>query len=64
MARLTKAARAKLPASAFAGPHRSYPMPDKRHAVVAIGLAKMHHSPKLGSIKAMARAKFGVGKAK
>ena len=37
----------------------SYPMPDKRHAVAAIGLAGMHHGPALAA-KMRAKAK-GLG---
>lgn len=33
--KLTTKARNKLPASAFAGPGRSYPIPDKAHAANA-----------------------------
>lgn len=32
MAKLTARARKKLPASKFAGPNRSFPVPDKSHA--------------------------------
>lgn len=39
MAKLSKGARAKLPAKAFAGPGRSFPVPDKAHAKAAILLA-------------------------
>ncbi len=35
MAKLTSGARKKLPSSAFAGPNRSYPVPDKSHAANA-----------------------------
>lgn len=35
MARLTAAARKKLPAGKFAGKNRSYPVPDKSHAANA-----------------------------
>jgi hypothetical protein len=35
MAKLTTAARSKIPASKFAGPARSYPVPDKSHAANA-----------------------------
>jgi hypothetical protein len=35
MAELTAAKRNKLPKSAFAGPDRSYPVPDKKHAANA-----------------------------
>jgi len=35
MAKLTTAERNKLPDSAFAGPHRSYPVEDRAHAKAA-----------------------------
>ncbi len=35
MTKLTAKARNKMPASKFAGPDRSYPMPDKAHAANA-----------------------------
>lgn len=35
MAKLTAAARKKIPAGEFAGPDRSYPVPDKSHAANA-----------------------------
>jgi hypothetical protein len=35
MPKLTTKARNKLPATAFAGPDRSYPMPDNAHAANA-----------------------------
>jgi hypothetical protein len=35
MAKLTGGARKALPASDFAGPNRSYPVPDKSHAANA-----------------------------
>ena len=35
MAKLSAKARKKLPASSFAGPKRSYPVPDKSHAANA-----------------------------
>lgn len=66
MSKLTPTARSKLSAKTFAVPEKapgpgSYPMPDKGHAVEAIGLAEMHHSSKLPQIRAAARRKFGVG---
>lgn len=36
MAKLTTGARQALPAKTFAGPNRSFPIPDKSHAVAAI----------------------------
>ena len=44
MGRLTAKTRAKIPTSKFAGPGRTYPVQDKKHAAVAKGLAAMHHS--------------------
>ena len=35
MAKLTAAQRKKLPAKTFAGPNRSFPIPDKAHAIAA-----------------------------
>jgi len=35
MAKLNASARKRLPAADFAGPDRSYPVPDKNHAVQA-----------------------------
>lgn len=35
MAKLSSSARKKLPASKFAGPDRSFPVPDKSHAANA-----------------------------
>jgi hypothetical protein len=40
MAKLSTAARKALPASAFAGPGRSFPVEDKNHAVAAKSFAK------------------------
>lgn len=39
MAKLTAKARKKLPAKVFAGPNRSYPIPDANHAKVAKSFA-------------------------
>ena len=39
MAKLTAAKRQALPSSVFAGPGRSYPVPDKSHAVYAKAMA-------------------------
>lgn len=36
MARLTAKARSKLPSKTFAGPGRSFPIPDKNHARAAL----------------------------
>lgn len=45
MARLTAAARKKLPASAFAGPNRSYPVNDRAHAANAKARAAQFATP-------------------
>lgn len=47
MAKLTTAARKKLPDSAFAGPGRSYPVEDKAHARNAKSRASQFASPAL-----------------
>jgi hypothetical protein len=39
VARLTKTKRDKLPKSIFAGPNRSYPIPDRGHAIAAKAFA-------------------------
>lgn len=48
MARLTAKARSKIPASQFAGPGRSFPIPDKAHAIAAERL--VGRSVKAGNI--------------
>jgi hypothetical protein len=59
MARLTAAARRALPAKAFAGPNRSYPIPDASHATFAKAMATQHAGPALKSrIDAAVAAKF------
>lgn len=45
MARLTARTRKALPAKDFAGPDRSYPMPDKAHARDAKAMAARFASP-------------------
>jgi hypothetical protein len=54
MAKLTAAARNKLPASDFAGPGRSYPIEDRSHAQNALARVSQHGSP---AVKAQVRAK-------
>lgn len=66
MAKLTPTARSRISKEHFGVPEKapgqgSYPMDDKEHAVVAIGLAKMHHSKNLGRIRAKAKRLYGVG---
>ena len=55
MAELTSKARAKLPAGAFAGPDRSYPIQDASHARNALSRVAQHGSP---ALKAQVRAKI------
>jgi hypothetical protein len=63
MARLTAAKRNALPDSAFAGPNRTYPIPDKSHGVAAERMGRP--SPQLrASIDAKVAKKFpGLGDA-
>ena len=59
MAKLSTKARNALPASAFAGPDRSYPIEDRSHARNALARAAQHASPELQSkIKAQVRRRF------
>lgn len=64
MAKLTPKSRAKIPTSKFAGPGRTYPVEDKKHAAVAKGLAAMHHSKSIKSIDRKANAVLGKSKGK
>ena len=54
MAKLTKAARAAIPTSKFAGPDRSFPVNDKAHARAAIMLSG--HAADPAAVRAKARA--------
>ena len=56
MPKLTARARAKLPASKFAGPDRSYPMPDKSHAANA--KARASQAEKAGRISKSAEKRI------
>lgn len=47
MAKLNAAERRALPASDFAGPHRSYPVQDEGHAKAALSRAAHNASPAL-----------------
>lgn len=57
MAKLTKAARAAIPTSKFAGPNRTFPIPDKAHARAAIMLSGYASNP--AAVKAKAREVLG-----
>ncbi len=56
MGLLTDKKRGALPAGDFAGPGRSFPIPDKAHARAAIMLSK--YAPNPAAVKAKARAKL------
>jgi hypothetical protein len=67
MARMTEAAKRKVPKSKRGVPSKSgtgsYPMPDAAHRRAAVGLAAMHHganSPFTRRIKARAAALSNV----
>lgn len=64
MSKLQAAQRNALPSSDFAGPDRSYPIPDRSHARNAIARASQHASPELlAKIRAHVHAKYpGIGK--
>lgn len=54
MAKLTAAARKKIPTKDFAGPDRSYPVNNRSHAANALARVSQFGSP---SLKAKVRAK-------
>ena len=59
MAVLTTRARNRLPAKEFAGPDRSFPIPDESHARNALARASQHASPALeAKIRAKVHRKF------
>jgi hypothetical protein len=62
MAKLTAAQRKKLPASSFAGPGRSFPVNDKKHAKAALMLINKAPAGARAKIRAKADAKLGVKK--
>ena len=64
MAKLTAAARKKIPGKDFAGPDRSYPIEDKSHARNALSRVSQHGSPELKArVRAKVHEKFpGIGK--
>ena len=56
MSKLTTRARKALPASTFAGPNRSYPIPDKSHAANA--KARASQAANAGRISSSAKARI------
>lgn len=61
MAVLTTAARAALPSKTFAGPGRSFPIPDKAHAHAALGLIRHAPASARPHIRAVAEAMLHSG---
>jgi hypothetical protein len=64
MGRLTAGQRDKMPKSQFAGPGRSFPIPDKGHAKAAlidVGKAKGLSSSEKSHIRAVAHEKLRNG---
>lgn len=66
MAKLTAAARKKLPAKTFAGSGRSYPIPDQAHARLALAMVSKYGSPAEKSrVRAKVKAKYpNIGRKK
>lgn len=62
MAKLTAAARKKLPASTFKGPGRSFPIPDKGHAKSALGHINSAPASARPAIRAAAHRMLAKGK--
>lgn len=60
MAKLNAAARRALPSSDFAGPGRSFPIPDRGHAIAALG--RINNAPAGARAKIRARADAMLGK--
>lgn len=58
MARLTTKARNALPDSAFAGPHRSFPVNNPSHARNALARASQFHPELKAKIRAKVHKKF------
>jgi hypothetical protein len=56
MAKLSAAARKKMSASKFAGPNRSYPVPDRSHAANA--KARASQAVKAGRMSAAEKARI------
>lgn len=66
MAKLTSKGRKALAAKTFAGPKRSYPIPDKAHARNALARVSQFGTPDVKKeVRAKVHAKFpGIGKPK
>jgi hypothetical protein len=62
VAKLTAAKRRALPSKTFAGPGRSFPIPDKGHAKAALG--RINNAPASARPKIRAKAEAMLHKAK
>lgn len=60
MGKLSAAARRALPASTFAGPGRSFPIPDAGHAKAALG--RINNAPPSARPKIRAKAEAMIAK--
>jgi len=59
MGKLTAKARDKIPGKDFAGPDRSYPIPDEGHVKSALARASEFHHPGIAAnVKKKAKKKF------
>lgn len=59
MPQLTSSSRKALPTSTFAGPDRSYPVPDASHARNALSRVSQFGSPALkAKVRAKVKARF------
>jgi hypothetical protein len=61
MAKLSAEDRKELPAKTFAGPGRSFPIPDKNHAKAALGLINNAPPEARPRIRRMAEAMLHKG---
>ncbi len=59
MAKLSASQRRALPSSTFAGPNRSFPVNDKKHAKAALMLINKAPASARPKIRARADAKLG-----
>lgn len=59
MADLSASDRRALPSSTFAGPNRSFPIPDAKHARAALMLINKAPASARAKIRARANAKLG-----
>lgn len=64
MAKLDAAKRNALPQKVFAGPNRSYPVPDRSHAIAAKSMASRFASPAVkAEVDKKANKMLGLGDA-